>query len=51
MMDYEKTIMNEDSKRPCVFKDKGGHRTPWSIADKVARKQAEISYREMVWVR
>ena len=40
-MEAKDTLMKEGGKRECVFTDKGNYRTPWSIADHTAKKQAE----------
>ena len=55
-MEAKDTVMKEDGKRGCVFTDKGGYRTPWSITDHTAKAQAELSFkagiREVVdWIQ
>ena len=44
-MKAKDTVMKEDGKRGCVFTDKGGYRTPWSITGHTAKAQAELSFK------
>ena len=44
-MTWEKTVLIGDALRPYIFTGKGEYRTPWSIAEKVAKAQAEISFK------
>ena len=44
-MKAEDTVMVGELKAPYIFTNKRNYRTPWSIAEKVAKAQAPISFK------